>query len=200
MLFVDCLTMVEYGLNRILSLDSTVWTRLAHLNGKIIAVNCISPTLRLFILLVDKGLLLSSDWTTKADCTMHAPASSWLHLALSHNKTAVLHSSEVKIEGDSSVLLNLVTVLQDLELDWEYELSHWIGPIATQLVNWHLRSCSIWCKQLFTGINQNITEYLSEESRTIVGQREAQARFGELDKAKIKLEYLEARFKRLNHF
>jgi ubiquinone biosynthesis accessory factor UbiJ len=60
------------------------------------------------------------------------PPASLLRLALSKdNKTAILHSPEVELEGDSAVLMELAAVLQDLELDWEYELSRWIGPVAS---------------------------------------------------------------------
>ncbi|AZF03195.1 SCP2 domain-containing protein [Pseudomonas sp. R5-89-07] len=198
MLLAGLLASVEHGLNRVLRLDSTALARLAHLTGKVIAVDCRSPALQLFILPSDEGLLLATQWAAEADCTLRAPAASLLHLAVSRNKTAILHSPEVALEGDSAVLMDLAAVLQDLELDWEYELSRWIGPVATQLIGGHLRSRSRWYQQGFASLNQNLAEYLSEESRTLVGQREAQARFRELDKAKIDLERLEARFERLS--
>ncbi|CRM27821.1 Putative lipid carrier protein [Pseudomonas sp. 37 R 15] len=198
MLLAGLIASVEHGLNRVLRLDSTALARLAHLTGKVIAVDCRNPALQLFILPSDEGLLLATQWAAEADCTLRAPAASLLHLALSRNKTAILHSPEVALEGDSAVLMDLAAVLQDLELDWEYELSRWIGPVATQLLSGHLRSRSRWYQQGFASLNQNLAEYLSEESRTLVGQREAQARFRELDKAKIDLERLEARFERLS--
>ena len=198
MLLAGLLASVEHGLNRVLRLDSTALARLAHLTGKVIAVDCRSPALQLFILPSDEGLLLASQWAAEADCTLRAPAASLVHLALSRNKTAILHSPEVALEGDSAVLMDLAAVLQDLELDWEYELSRWLGPVATQLLGGHLRSRSRWYQQGFASLNQNLAEYLSEESRTLVGQREAQARFRELDKAKLDLERLEARFERLS--
>jgi len=198
MLLAGLLASTEHGLNRVLRLDSTALARLAHLTGKVIAVDCRSPALKLFILPSDEGLLLASQWAAEADCTLRAPAASLVHLALSRNKTAILHSPEVALEGDSAVLMDLAAVLQDLELDWEYELSRWLGPVATQLLGGHLRSRSRWYQQGFASLNQNLAEYLSEESRTLVGQREAQARFRELDKAKIDLERLEARFERLS--
>ncbi|MEN5150906.1 ubiquinone biosynthesis accessory factor UbiJ [Pseudomonas orientalis] len=198
MLLAGLLASTEHGLNRVLRLDSTALARLAHLTGKVIAVDCRSPALQLFILPSDEGLLLASQWAAEADCTLRAPAASLVHLALSRNKTAILHSPEVALEGDSAVLMDLAAVLQDLELDWEYELSRWLGPVATQLLGGHLRSRTRWYQQGFASLNQNLAEYLSEESRTLVGQREAQARFRELDKAKIDLERLEARFERLS--
>lgn len=76
--------------------------------------------------------------------------------------------------------------------------SRWLGPVATQLVGGHLRSRARWYQQGFASLGQNLGEYLAEESRTLVGQREAEARFSELDQIKLDLERLEARFERLS--
>lgn len=197
MLLRGLLASVENGVNRILRLDSTAMARLQPLTGKVIAVECAAPPLQLFILPSDEGLLLATQWAADADCTLRAPASSLLRLVLNKDKTAVLHSPEVDLEGDSHALMALAQVLQDLELDWEYELSRWLGPVATALIGGHLRSRANWYQQGFASLNQNLAEYLSEEARTLVGQREAQARFDELDQLKLDLDRLEARFERL---
>ncbi len=198
MLLSGLLASVESGVNRILRLDSTALARMRPLTGKVIAVECASPALHLFILPSDEGLLLAAQWAADADCTLRAPASSLLHLALSKDKTAVLHSPQVDLEGDSHVLMELAAILQDLELDWEFELSRWIGPVATALIAGHVRSRANWYQHGFASLNQNLAEYLSEEARTLVGEREAQARFDELDQLKLDLDRLEARVERLS--
>ncbi|WP_019412274.1 ubiquinone biosynthesis accessory factor UbiJ [Pseudomonas psychrophila] len=198
MLLRGLLASVESGVNRVLRLDGTAMARLRPLTGKVIAVQGTSPSLQLFILPSDEGLLLASQWAAEADCTLRAPASSLLRLALSKDKSAILHSPEVELEGDSAALMELAAVLQDLELDWEYELSHWIGPVATALIGGHLRSRANWYQHGFASLNQNLAEYLSEEARTLVGEHEAQARFDELDQLKLDLDRLEARFERLS--
>ena len=198
MLLSGLLASVESGVNRILRLDSTALARMRPLTGKVIAVECASPALHLFILPSDEGLLLAAQWAADADCTLRAPASSLLHLALSKDKTAVLHGPQVDLEGDSHVLMELATILQDLELDWEFELSRWIGPVATALIAGHVRSRANWYQHGFASLNQNLAEYLSEEARTLVGEREAQARFDELDQLKLDLDRLEARVERLS--
>ncbi len=198
MLLRGLLASVESGVNRVLRLDGTAMARLRPLTGKVIAVQGTSPSLQLFILPSDEGLLLAAQWAAETDCTLRAPASSLLRLALSKDKSAILHSPEVELEGDSAALMELAAVLQDLELDWEYELSHWIGPVATALIGGHLRSRANWYQHGFASLNQNLAEYLSEEARTLVGEHEAQARFDELDQLKLDLDRLEARFERLS--
>ncbi|WP_407314427.1 SCP2 domain-containing protein [Pseudomonas sp. nanlin1] len=198
MLLTGLIASVEHGLNRVLRLDATALPRLAHLAGKVIAVDCRHPSLQLFIMPGAHGLTLASQWAVTPDCTLRAPASRLVQLALSKDKTAILHSPEVALEGDSAVLLDLVAVLQDLELDWEYEVSRWLGPVATQMLSGHLRSRSGWTRAGLASARQNLAEYLSEETRTLVGLREAEAHFAELDHLKIDVERLEARIERLS--
>ncbi|WP_397450321.1 SCP2 domain-containing protein [Pseudomonas sp. NA-150] len=197
MIFSGLLASVEHGVNRVLRMDSTALPRLEHLSGKIIAIDCLSPRLQVFILPSDDGLMLAAHWETEADCTLRAPAAQLMRLALSKDKTAVLHGPDLELEGDSSVLLELFGILQDLELDWEYELSRWLGPVASPLLGSQLRSGARWTSDSMDNLTQSLADYLSEESRALVGHREAQARFDELDQIKLDLERLEARFERL---
>jgi ubiquinone biosynthesis protein UbiJ len=197
MLIRGLLASAEHGINRVLRMDSTALPRLDRLSGKVIAVECTSPVFRLFILPSDDGLMLASHWDAGADCTLRAPAASLIRLALSKDKTAVLHSPEVDLDGESAVLLDLVGVLQDLDLDWEYELSRWLGPVASPLIGAHLRSRASWTRETAASLSRNLGEYLSEESRALVGKREAETRFAEIDQARQDLERLEARFERL---
>src|SRR5690606_31422493 len=134
---------VELGLNRVLQMDSTALPRLARLAGKVIEVDCQSPALQLFILPSADGLQLARQWG-QADCTLSAPASSLLRLAMARDKTAILHRPDVTLSGDSAALLELAGILQDLELDWEYELSRWLGPVGSTLLAGHLRSRVNW--------------------------------------------------------
>jgi ubiquinone biosynthesis protein UbiJ len=196
MLITGLLAGVEHGLNRVLQMDSTALPRLARLEGKVIEVDCQSPALKLFILPSADGLQLASQWG-EADCVLSAPAGSLLRLALARDKTAVLHRPEVALSGDSAVLLELAGILQDLELDWEYELSRWLGPVGSQLLAGHLRSRAGWVGDSLDSLRQTLADYLAEESRSLVGEREAQARFDELDDLKLALDRLDARIDRL---
>ncbi|UUD65970.1 SCP2 sterol-binding domain-containing protein [Pseudomonas seleniipraecipitans] len=197
MLTLALLAGVERGLNRVLALDSTALPRLARLNGRVIAVESRSPAFTLFILADGEGLRLASQWAGQVDCTLRAPASALLRLAVAKDKQAVLHAPEVDLDGDSGLLMELAGVLQDLELDWEYELSRWLGPIAAPLLASHLRSRVGWTQSNLHSLHSNLADYLSEETRALVGRREAEARFAELDDLKLSLDRLDARIERL---
>lgn len=193
------LASAEQGLNRVLRLDPTALPRLARLAGRIIEIDCSAPAMQLFVLVEEDGLRLASSWAADADCRLRAPASSLARLLVSRQKTAVLHEPQVSIDGDSGVLMSLAEVLQDLELDWEYEASRWLGPVGAQLLGTGVRTPTRWLRESGDSLRQDLADYLTEESRALVGQQEAEVRFSEIDELKLALDRLEARIERLAH-
>lgn len=198
MLRAGLLASVEHGLNRVLRLDSTALPRLGRLAGKVIAIDSRQPAFKLYLLPDEQGLMLALHWEGAVDCTLSAPASSLVQLAVARDKNAVLHRPDVQLYGDSAVLLDLVKVLQDLDLDWEFALQGWLGPVPTALLAGHLRQRAGWTREGLTRLQQTLSDYLAEEARTLVGQREAEAAFSELDTLKLDVERLDARLRRLS--
>ncbi|HTN29959.1 MAG TPA: SCP2 sterol-binding domain-containing protein [Pseudomonas sp.] len=197
MLRTALLAAVERGLNPLLALDAVALPRLARLQGKVLAIECPSPALQLYVLPAAEGLTLASHWEAPADCRLIAPASELLRLATSQDKVAVLHGPEVDLQGDATALTELAEILQSLELDWEYQLGRWLGPLGAALIGGRLRSAAGWAGDSLGSLRQDLADYLTEEARTLVGQREAEARFAELDTLKMALDRLEARVERL---
>jgi ubiquinone biosynthesis protein UbiJ len=191
------LAAVEKGLNRMLALDGAAHARLARLEGKVIAVQSRAPDVTLHLLPHAEGLRLAGRWEAPADCTLRAPAGELLRLALARDKTAVLHGPAVALEGDTAALTELTAILQDLDLDWEYELSRWLGPVGARLVGSPLRSGLRWSRQSLDSLRQDLADYLAEESRQLVGRQEAEARFSEIDELRLALDRLDARIARL---
>ena len=197
MLTQALLATAEQGLNQVLRLDGTALTQLAKMQGKVIEIDCPSPPLCLYLIPGSDGLRLASQWLTEVDCTLTAPAPRLLQLAFAQDKSAVLHTSDVDLSGDGDVMLELADILQNLELDWEYQLSRWLGPVGSHLLGSNLRSSARWTTSSLEQLRHNLADYLGEESRALVGQREAEARFNELDQLKLALDRLDARIERL---
>ena len=193
MLTQFALASAESTLNRLLSLDSTAQARLSPLAGQVIAIVCTQPALTLYLIPLNTGIQLATQWHAPADCTLCAPATLLLKLITSADKTSVLHHPNVTLDGQSAVLMELADILQSLELDWEYEVSRWLGPLPTALLSGHLRSSRDWLLQSAHSLHLNAADYLAEESRTLVGQMEAQTRFNEINQLQLDLDRLDAR-------
>lgn len=197
MLIQFALASAESALNRVLQLDSTAQARLAPLAGQVLAITCSMPAVTLYLIPLETRLQLAQAWSAPADCTLKAPAQLLLKLVSSADKSAVLHHPEVSLEGNSGLLMELADILQNLELDWEYEVSRWLGPVPTALLSSQLRSQRAWLTQTAKSLHLNTADYLAEESRALVGRTEAAIRFNEIDQLKLDLDRLDARISRL---
>lgn len=193
MLSQFALASAESAINRVLQLDSTAQARLAPLAGRVIAIVCSMPAFTLYLIPLDSGLQLSKEWHAPADCTLTAPANLLLKLVTTADKSTVLHHPDVDLEGNSGLLMELADILQNLELDWEYEVARWFGPLATAVLSNHLRSGRHWLAQSAHSLHLNTTDYLAEESRALVGRTEAETRFSQIDQLKLDLDRLDAR-------
>ena len=191
------LASVEAGLNAALRLDSTALPRLARLTGQVILVECSQPRQRLYLIPGPAGLTLARRWEAPAHCTLRAPLGLLVQLAVRKDKTRVLHAPEVTLSGDSTALMALAALLQSLELDWEYELARWLGPVPTALLAGHVRLRASWARRGGSRLIATLADYLNEETQTLVGKREAEARLRELDELKLQTDRLQARFDRL---
>jgi ubiquinone biosynthesis protein UbiJ len=195
------LATAESALNAALALDATAPARLAAFDGKVIALRTpegSSPALSLYLLPGRQGLTLAGQWEAEADCCLSAPASRLLELALSRNKSAVLHAADLKLSGDSSLLLKLAGVLDALELDFEGALAERFGPLGAVALALPLRQSLGWARDSAPRLSRDIADWLTEEARHLVGRAEAEARFAELDHLKLTLDRLEARCARLD--
>lgn len=197
MLGAALLAGVEAGLNKVLALDATALPRLAALQGRVIAVDCTAPALRLFLLPGADGLRLAGHWEAPADCTLRAPAGRLLELAVRRDKSAVLHAPDVELDGHSACLLDLAAILQDLELDWESALAEWLGPLGAVALARPLQGAGQWSGDALASLRLNLADWLAEEARLLAGRQEAEARFAELDDIKLALDRLEARSEHL---
>ena len=193
MIMQFALASAETAMNRALQLDSTACSRLAPLAGQVIAIVCTRPAMTVYLIPLAEGIQLAQHWEAPADCTLTAPANLLLKLVTQADKTSVLHHPDVSLDGNSGLLMTLAEIFQSLELDWEYEAARWLGPLPTALLSKHLRSRRDWTLESARSLHLNMTDYLAEESRTLVGRLEAQTRFNEIDQLKLNLDRLDAR-------
>ena len=198
MLSMALLAAAESGINQVLRLDSVALPRLARLSGRVLRIQVPSPALDVFVQPYADGLHLASQYEGPVDCTLRAPISRLVELASRDDKNSVLHAADVELSGDATPLLALADLMADLQLDWEDRLSEWFGPLIAGLIGQSVRQSLRWSGGALHSFEQNLAEYLTEEARSLVGQREAEARFSELDQLRLQLDRLDARLARLD--
>ncbi len=187
------LASADSGINALLRLDPASRQRMQQLAGQVLAVQASGPDFSLFLVFHHDGLQLAPQWDAPADCCLTATTGELWQLLTARDKAAALYQPGVSIEGNNALLVELSSILQDMDLDWEFQVQQWLGPVAAGLLGSHVRLYNRWATDGLGSLQLRLQDWLAEEARMLVGNNEAESRFTELDQLKLQLDRLEAR-------
>lgn len=193
------LAAAERALALAISRDTLTARRLEALQGRLILIEGSSPDWRVYLAPVAGGIALRANSEEEADCTLRAPTPLLARLAISSERQRLLQEPEVFIGGDSQLLVSLQTILGDLQIDGEGELARWIGPVAAHAIGDLVRGARDWTQQTHASLGQSLNDYLTEESRQLVGRPEGQAFAAQLHQLRLQLDRLDARVNHLEN-
>lgn len=183
----------ERSIAAALARDPVTARRIGALAGKRILISSRQPDWQLWLAPAPVTIKLTTNSDAPADVELRAPAGLLARLLVSSDRKAVLQDPDVELLGDSQVLIALQNALADLQLDGEAELARWLGPVAGHAIGSALRRSHQWGRDSRASLRQTLAEYLTEESRQLVGQAEVRARAEQLHDLRLQLDRLDAR-------
>ena len=200
MLTQAILVAAERSIALAVSRDPPTARRLGALAGKVVRVQAQAPDITVFLLPDADGIaLLGGHAQLEADCSLNAPASMLARLAISSQRKQLLEDPSVDLSGDTQVLVDLQNIFADLRLDSEAELARWIGPVAAHAVGQLVRTGRSWSASTRSSLETAIRDYLTEETRHLVGRREADSVALNIHELRLRLDRLEARVHNLQN-
>jgi len=193
MLPAALLVAAQRSIEAALQRDALTAKRLGSLSGKVIQIAAREPAWQLYLLPGAGRIQLLADYAGEADCQLSAPSAVLAKLLISNDRKALLQNPELELTGDSQVLINLQNIISDLQLDGEAELARWLGPVPAHAIGSLLRRSHQWGRDSRDSLRLTLGEYLTEESRQLVGNAEARASAELLHEMRLQLDRLEAR-------
>jgi len=158
---------LEAALNRYLRLDPDAMARMAALQQRSIAIELTPFQLTLYVLPGENGVQLRSQIESGPDTLLRGTPLGLAQLGLGNQGGKTLFSGSVTIEGDVETGQAFKAVLDEMDIDWEEQLSRLTGDvIAHQLGNTARRTASALRKGQRT-LEQDLGEYLQEELRVL---------------------------------
>lgn len=186
----------ESLINKALNYDPASRNKLAALTGKVLAIEITSPiSAHIYLLPDDDGLILAGDWAGSVDTRLRGSAQALVGLLFGDHKT--LAGTGVELIGSSNLLVQIQTILSDLDIDWEDALSDYLGDITSHALANHLRGKGRWLKDRLSSGQRLVGEYLTEELEA-TPHKYALAEFNRgVDEFVLAVDKLEARFNKL---
>ena len=109
----------------------------------------------------------------------------------------VLTRSSVKISSDMELGKQFFDVLTSIEVDWEEQLSRYVGDIPAHQIGNIFQELLGWTRRTRTSVKQNLSEYLQEETRIIPTRLEVERFLDDVDAFRSDVDRLEAKVDRL---
>jgi ubiquinone biosynthesis protein UbiJ len=191
------LAALERAIGAALSMDPHTQRALAPLAGKVLRVELRVPQSEIFVLPQAGGVRLAAHHEGAVDCTVSGAASDFVALALAADKPAALVNGDLRVAGDSALLLDLEKALAGLDVDWEQRLSLVIGESAAHQLGRALRGSARLGQRARTRFEQHVEEFIHEEARLAPPRAEVEDFFSDLRALAARADRLEAGVRRL---
>ncbi|MFK8076867.1 MAG: SCP2 domain-containing protein [Granulosicoccus sp.] len=185
---------IERAIEALLQLDPDTRQRLSSLEGKVIAINIIQPTVSVVLSIVDQRVNVIGHVDTPADTTLTGTLSALRSLS---SRNDALYQGDVTVEGDIGIGQELKEIVASLNPDWEEFLSPMLGDTVVHKLSVFGQDLSSWMQRTRSAMQQNTSEYLQEEAEVLAPNSEIQAFCIEVDEVRAAGDRLEARVSRL---
>lgn len=184
-------------LNHYLALDPESKTRLKALQNKIITIELQNINCTFQLIFSDEEMTLKFSDLLPANTIIKGTPLTLLHMSLNTSDRKRFFAEDVIIEGEIELGQKVIDLLDELEIDWEEYLSHWIGDIPAHQTGRLAKSIKNFSKNLRETLLQNINEYAHEEINLFPPREEIQDFFTDVDNLRMDVDRLEARIEKL---
>jgi ubiquinone biosynthesis protein UbiJ len=150
----------------------------------------------MYIIVGPNQVCLSSEYGDEPDVVISGSLLALARLASPAGDT-VVRGDAVELAGDVILARKFQSLLRYARPDFEEELSVLVGDAAAHSIGELVRSVSKWGREAGSTLQQNVSEYLQEESRAVPSRYEADVFRGQVDTLRDDVARFEARLKQL---
>ncbi|WED42811.1 ubiquinone biosynthesis accessory factor UbiJ [Legionella cardiaca] len=189
---------LQTAINHALSLDESMPTKIAALDGKVIEIIVAPLGANFFILFEEGQLKLLADYEGHPDTIIHSSPLGLIRLSfLPASKARSLFNDKIRLSGDVELGQEVKKLFDELDIDWEGHLSHFTGDVVAHQLGSLFRQGLSFKRQLSESMRNNFTDYLQEELRVFPTREEMDDFFSDIDKLALDVERLQAHVNQL---
>lgn len=190
---------LESALNRAVALDAETRAALPALDGRTVALQLENPSLALSIRVNGERLKVGPvEDADRADLSVRSTLAGIVgQLPFMRGRNAAPLGA-LRVEGDAELARRLQRMAERFDPDWSLPFARVFGDVlGVQIAN-SLAAGLRGTREFARGFAQDSADFLTEESRDVVGKEELRAFHSDVDQLRDDAERLQARFDRLN--
>ena len=188
---------LDAAVNRYLSLDPEARARMTQLDVSCIALEFRGFDLTLYALPGPQGVKITDLCDGTPDTTISGTPLGLTRLGIGRQREQALFSGVVEITGNAESGQAFQAILEDMDIDWEEQLSHLTGDMIAHHVGNVARSAGAYLRQGRVIARQNTTEYLQEELQVLPARIEIENFCSDVTQLAMDTDRLAARLERL---
>ena len=189
---------LERAANGALKYAPVTRIQMVPLKGHSLGIQLQRPAIPLQLCVDKRQIRIYSNWEMDTDVTIKGPAMSLVR-QLTKNQTtpADLMQNGIEIDGDQELAEQFITLLRNLDLDFEGILADFIGDLAArQLGNFARTGLEIF-HQAATTFAEQTKRFIAEDQAMVVGPSEFDQFKLEVDEIRQRGDRLQARLQNI---
>ncbi len=191
------LGMMEVTVNHYLRLDPDAFSAATEFAGQVVALDLRGIQETIFLHFTSDGVHLTLSLDREPDARVKATVTSLLRSLRSREADKLALNPDVSVEGDTDLVYGVKGVIDRIDVDWEEELSHFVGDVFAHQMGNVYRRAEKWREKTWDTFLQDVVEYLVEEGRLIPHKDEIIAFVEAVDTLREDADRLEQRILRL---
>ncbi len=187
------LASLEKAINALLALDPVAMERLARHHGRVIGIHLRGPEITLYFVPDEKGRLqLLGHIEGEPDALLSGSPLDLLRSGDTGEGSRQLFAGRVTLSGDTALAHEFGTILADLDIDWEEQLSKFTGDLVAHELGSAARQIRRYAEETADRLARDLGEYLTEEARLLPTRAEVEEFVEQVDELRDDAERLEA--------
>lgn len=190
---------IEAALNRLLALDPETGAAVTALEGRRIQLAMEAPAVALEVSVRDGRLAVGPvDAAKEPDLAVRGTLGGLLAQLPFLRPASGAGVGKVKISGDADLARQLQKLAERYDPDWNLPFTDVFGEIVGVQVASAFRAALRFGRDGATRFARNGAEFLTEESRDVIGRAELEAHLDDVDALRDRVERLHARMQHLH--
>lgn len=186
---------VEQAANRLLAMDADTASKLAELDGRLVALHLEGPDITLYLRPQGDRVQVLDEVEEVPETTLRGTPGALFAGAISEEGRRT--AGRLHIEGDPHLGQAAERVIRRLKPDWEEPLARAFGDVAGHRIARALREGASWGRAAGRSLAEQMAEYLRDERHHLVTRTEMNEFLDEVDRLRESVDRLEARLHRL---
>ncbi len=191
------LATLEKAFERYFSFHENTENLLHSLNGKVIALTIEPFNETVFLCPNLQTIQCLDNFLAQPDTHISGSLFALGLIGFNAKPMRSVFSGDIKIEGNVDVGRQFQKLFQELHIDTEKLLAHYMGISAAQKLTFFLKSSKQWKQETFQTLQLNTSEFLQEETRDLPAISEIEHFYHHVDLLRSDFDRLQMRLQRL---